>query len=53
MTILLDLDSGSATKISRALAEKTSLGSIPLTTLASSAAKARLPLPAGPEIRYA
>jgi hypothetical protein len=46
-----DFDSGSATKISRALAEKTSPGSVPFTRLANSAASSRFPLPGDPEIK--
>ena len=42
-----DFDSGRAMKISRALAEKTSLAAVPLTKLASSAASNSLPLPGG------
>src|SRR4029077_727547 len=48
-----DFDSGRATKISRAFDEKTSFAGVPFTKLASSAARASLPLPGAPVIRYA
>ena len=51
ITMRRDFDSGSATKISRALAEKTSPGSVPFTRLANSAASRRFPLPGDPEIK--
>src|SRR5207245_8010439 len=53
ITIRRDFDSGRATKISRALAEKTSPTGVPFTRLASFAASCCLPLPGGPEIKYA
>ena len=51
ITIRRDFDSGLATKISRAFAEKTSTAGVPLTRLARSAASCCFPLPGGPEIK--
>src|SRR5438034_4749447 len=53
ITMRRDFDSGWAIKISRAFVEKMSLGWVPFTRLASSAASCCLPLPGGPEIKYA
>ena len=51
VTIRRDFDSGSARKTSRAPAPKTSSGLTPLTSAATPAARARLPLPGAPEMR--